>query len=181
MKPWGPHNQNMEQRQQVLGIDFGGVINDGSSQPSGDDTAFLSGGFEAAMATPMMSGAADSVRRLCDRFGGRVWIISKCGPRIQERTEQWLEHHRFFELTNIDPAHIRFCRQRPEKAEHCADLRVSHFVDDRSDVLNHMVGVVEHLYLFGPRARGEGPAFTRVQSWSEAEDAICGTLGTNPG
>ncbi len=97
----------------VLGIDFGGVINDGSSHPSGDDTAFLSGGYKEAMATPMMAGAVESIRRLHAAFEGRVWIISKCGPRIQQRTEQWLEYHRFFESTDVDPTHVRFCRQRP--------------------------------------------------------------------
>ena len=53
---------------------------------------------------------------------------------------------------------------QPEKADHCLELAVTHFVDDRSDVLNHLVGIVEHLYLFGARSRGKWPAFTRVGS-----------------
>jgi hypothetical protein len=160
----------------VLGIDFGGVINDGLSHPGGDDTAFLSGGYEEAMETPVMAGAIDTIRRLSSRFEGRVWIISKCGPRIQERTEQWLEHHRFFERTGVDPSHVRFCRHRSEKADHCADLRVTHFVDDRNDVLEHLRGIVEHLYLFDKRSEGGAPGFVPVASWSEAESAINDTL-----
>ncbi len=54
---------------------------------------------------------------------------------------------------------------------------MTHFVDDRSDVLNHLVGIVEHLYLFGARSRGKWPAFTRVGSWPETEEAIRRTLG----
>jgi hypothetical protein len=167
----------MEQRPAaVLGVDFGGVINDGASHPSGDDTAFLSGGYEAAMATPVMAGAIDALKRLSVVLDGRIWVVSKCGPRIQQRTEQWLEHHRFFERTGIDATHIRFCRQRPEKANHCAELSVTHFVDDRGDVLGHLDGIVEHLYLFGGRAKGDWPRFERVASWDEAEPAIRQTV-----
>jgi hypothetical protein len=156
----------------VLGIDFGGVINDGSSHPSGDDTVFLTGGFDEAMATPAVAGAIDAIGRLSMRFEGRIWIVSKCGPRIQERTEQWLKFHQFFDRASIDPDHIRFCRQRPEKAVRCAELGVTHFIDDRADVLEHMLGTVEHLYLFGDRSEGDWPNFLRVSSWSDVECAI---------
>jgi hypothetical protein len=167
----------MSTRQAVVGVDFGGVINDGSSHPSGDDTAFLSGGFDAAMETPIMTGALDAIRRLNVLFEGHLWIISKCGPRIQQRSEQWLAHHLFFELTGVDPLHIRFCRQRPEKADHCVELGVTHFVDDRGDVLGYLDGIVDHLFLFGDGRSGDTPSFTRVKNWEEAESAICATIG----
>jgi hypothetical protein len=35
-----------------LGVDFGRVINDASSHPSGDDTVFLGGTEEEMLATP---------------------------------------------------------------------------------------------------------------------------------
>ena len=62
--------------------------------------------------TPVMHGAIDALGRLVSTFEGRVWVISKCGPKVQDRTERWLAHHRFFEVTGITPDHIRFCRQR---------------------------------------------------------------------
>lgn len=166
----------MNERIAILGVDFGGVINDGASHPSGDDTTFLSGGFDEAMRTPVMAGAVDSLARLTERFGGRVWIVSKCGPRIQARTEQWLDHVHFFERTGVDPSHLRFCRQRPEKADHCAELGVTHFVDDRADVLGHLVGVVEHLFLFGMRSDHLPRFAVRVRDWSEAEAGILSTF-----
>ena len=165
----------MNERIPVLSVDFGGVINDGSSHPSGDDTAFLSGGPDEAMRTPIMAGAVESLARLNDRFGGRVWIVSKCGPRIQARSEQWLDHVHFFERTGVDPSHVRFCRQRPEKADHCAELGVTHFVDDRADVLGHLVGIVDHLFLFGTRGDPLPGFAVRVRDWSEAETGILST------
>src|ERR1700691_2650470 len=154
----------------VLGVDFGGVINDGSAHPSGDDTTFLSGTLADAMETPVMAGAVDAIRRLSTLFGGRVWIISKCGPRIQDRTEQWLVHHEFFTRTGVNPSQVRFCRQRPEKAIHCAELGVTHFVDDRADVLGHLLGIVDHLFLFGTKpASNTNRSFVVVKSWAEAE------------
>jgi hypothetical protein len=59
--------------ERALGVDFGRVINDGSSHPSGDDTAFLTGSEETMLATPAMEGAFESLRRLADLFHGRVW------------------------------------------------------------------------------------------------------------
>jgi hypothetical protein len=166
----------MNDRLPILGVDFGGVINDGASHPSGDDTTFLSGGFDDAMRTPVMAGAFESLARLNERFSRRVWIVSKCGPRIQGRTEQWLDHVHFFERIGVDSSHVRFCRQRPEKADHCAELGVTHFIDDRADVLGHLVGIVDHLYLFGTRS-GERPQFAvRVRNWNEAEAGILSTF-----
>jgi hypothetical protein len=160
----------------VLGVDFGGVINDGASHPSGDDTAFLSGGFDEAMQTPAMAGVVPSLARLTRTFQGQVWVVSKCGPRIQERTEQWLRSHRFFEETDVPETHIRFCRKRPEKAVHCAELGITHFVDDRSDVLEYLEGIVEHRYLFGSRAAEVPRGAKRVKNWIEAEASIFATL-----
>jgi hypothetical protein len=163
-----------------LGIDFGRVINDGSSHPDGDDTAFLNGGYEAAMRTPAMPGAYESVARLTTLFGGHVWIVSKCGERIQQRTLQWLDHNDFWTKTGMSRANTRFCRQRPEKAVHCKRLGITHFVDDRRDVLSHMRGVVDHLYLFG-RQKSEPPEWvTATPAWHDVEIAIIEGIAAAP-
>jgi hypothetical protein len=155
-----------------LGVDFGRVINDGSSHPGGDDTVFLTGGFEQAMSTPAMPGCFETLNRLVSRFEGRVWVISKCGERVQRRTEQWLDHHEFWARTGIPRDHARFCRRRPDKAVHCAELSITHFVDDRADVLGHLRGVVPHLYLFG-RQTGPPPPWVRhTPGWTEVEHEI---------
>jgi hypothetical protein len=167
-----------------LGVDIGRVIIDGSSHPRGGDTAFLNGSTDDVLATPAMAGAFDSISRLTKVFQGRVWLISKCGARVQARTELWLAHVRFFETTGIDATHLRFCLQRSDKAVHCQELGITHFVDDRTDVLKHLVGIVSHLFLFGPQKQPIPPYVISSPRWEEAEHRILervqgGTIASN--
>jgi hypothetical protein len=117
-----------------LGIDIGRVIIDGSSHPHGGDTAFFQGDEETMLATPEMPEAFAAIGRLWGLFDGQVWLVSKCGPRVQARTERWLTAHRFSERTSVPRTNVRFCRERPDKRIHCVELGLTHFVDDRADV-----------------------------------------------
>lgn len=159
-----------------LGVDFGRVINDAAAHPGGDDTVFLRGTEADMLSTPAMRGAFDVLTRLNEVFGGRVWIISKCGPAVQARTERWLVHHRFFEITGIEVGHVRFCRKRAEKATHCAELGITHFVDDRYDVLEHLVGLVPHLFLFGSKEPSPSSEVVVTSTWAQLEHKVLATL-----
>jgi hypothetical protein len=155
----------------MLGIDVGRVLTSpgDSTRP---DTSFIGGSLEDALDTPPYDGMFDAVPALVERFEGRVWIVSKCGPRIQQRTLQWFDRHRFFERTGIPRNHVRFCLRRPDKAIHCRELGITHFIDDRTDVLEPMTGIVPNRYLFGPQ-RGRLPAgMHHVATWREAMKAI---------
>lgn len=155
-----------------LGIDVGRVL----ISPGNDlepDTSFIGGSLEDALETPPYPGMFEVVPRLVERFKGQVWVISKCGPKVQEKTRQWMRHHRFFERTGIDAAHLRFCLRRPDKAIHCAELGITHFIDDRGDVLAAMEGVVPNLYLFGPQKESAPRAFRPVLTWEDVENTLC--------
>jgi hypothetical protein len=165
-------------QQPRLGVDFGRVINDGSSHLGGNDTVFLSGSLADAMRTPAMPDAFDTLAKLTDVFGGRVWIVSKAGERIQERTMHWLDHNNFWTATGISRANARFCRKRPEKAVHCKRLGITHFVDDRRDVLGHMRDIVEHLYLFGAQKAAPPEWATATPTWADVATAIAETTVT---
>jgi hypothetical protein len=165
-----------------LGVDIGRVIIDGDHHPSGDDTAFLKGGTEEMLRTPPVDGALDTLARLVRLFGGRVWLVSKCGPRVQDRTRQWLVHHRVHQHTGIPPSHLRFCLRRADKALHCAELAISHFVDDRVDVLVALAGIVPHRYLFGPYGIPQlPPGIQPTPTWADVETAILAALDQAPG
>ncbi len=159
-----------------LGIDIGRVIIDGSSHPNGGDTAFFQGDEQVMLATPEMEGAFDVIAELVDRFDGRVWLVSKCGPRVRDRTGRWLEAHRFFERTGIPPNNTRFCRKRPEKRQHCLDLGLTHFVDDHPEVHQAVRGAVEHQFFFGPQNKPVPGYGVHVPTWADAKDAILATL-----
>jgi hypothetical protein len=166
----------VEERVRTLGVDFGRVINDGSSHPSGDDTTFLTGSEKVMLATPEMTGAFDSLKRLTSLFGGRIWIVSKAGPRIQGNTERWLDHHDFFAATGMSSNHLRFVRRRADKAAVCQELGVTHFVDDRAEVLAALAGIVPHLYLFGPQTSPSDVNALSVLTWAETEREIAESL-----
>ncbi len=131
----------------------------------------------AALATPPYEGMLEVVPALVELFKGQVWLVSKCGPRVQEKSRLWLLHHRFFERTGIAPENLRFCLQRPQKADHCIELGITHFIDDRPDVLQCMKHVVPHRYLFGPQKTQETPyGMVPVPAWRDAMGPIQATF-----
>jgi hypothetical protein len=159
-----------------LGVDIGRVIIDGSSHPEGGDTAFFSGNEATMLATPEMPGAMQTIARLVELFDGQVWLVSKCGPRVQERTQRWLRAHDFFSRTGMQTANIRFCRQRADKRGHCLQLGLTHFVDDHPEVHEAIRGAVAHQYYFGPQTRPVPPGAHHTPTWTEVEQQIRATL-----
>ena len=85
---------------------------------------------------------------------------------------QWFERHRFFERTGIDSRNVRFCLKRPEKALHCREIGITHFIDDRTDVLEAMIGVVPNLYLFGPQRAPVTPGMQHLATWNDVGRAL---------
>lgn len=160
---------NTNTKQARIGIDIGRVIIGGGVP--GADTTFFGRDEATAMTTPAIPGAFEGVAELVDRFGRQAWLVSKCGRRIQQRSMAWLDHHDFWVKTGLPRHQVRFCKERRDKAKHARALALTHFVDDRFDVLRHLIGLVDHLYLFGAQKRrpqGEALAAMRATpSWAE--------------
>ena len=156
-----------------IGIDIGRVIM-APVKGGKADTSFLSGGLEKALKTPPSPGAFDGVRRLVSAFGGRAWLVSKAGPKVQSKTKQWLRHWDFYGETGLPREHLRFCLQRSQKAMHCRQLKITHFIDDRLDVLEHLRDLVPRLYLFGeqPKLDAAPDWVTQVGDWRETKLAV---------
>jgi len=156
-----------------LGVDIGGVI----IQPSDDDedTSFFG---EHYLRTPPMPGVFDALATL---RGEEVWLVSKCGESTERRTRDWLAHHDFTARTGIGFDRVLFCRERPDKAPIAARLGLTHFVDDRLEVLGYLT-TVPHRVLFRPSEdeiaghRETLGAVHRVESWPELL-AVLPTLG----
>lgn len=150
--------------QPVLGVDIGGVIVDRVAE--GSDTSFFGA---RPMDTPAVSGALEAVAALnAEVFGGRVFIVSKAGPRTAETTRRWLAHIDFHRRTAIPAEHVHFVRERIDKAPVCERLGVTHFVDDRVDVLGHLSSVAFR-YLFTGGLGGR-PAPRSVPNWAIITD-----------
>src|SRR5262245_2571077 len=105
-----------------LGVDIGRVIMCPTHDDGRPDTSFLDADEAGALATPAAPGLYDVLPALVRAFGGRAWLVSKAGPRIEALTRLWLAHHRFAERTGLPAANVRFCRRRPEKRAHAAQL-----------------------------------------------------------
>ncbi len=157
-----------------IGVDIGRVLMAASDVNGGADTSFLRGSDAQALETPPSHGAFAVVAELVAHTGGNVWLVSKAGPRIQELTRRWLAHQRFFAVTGMAEDHLHFCLQRHEKADLARELDLTHFVDDRLDVLQHLRGVVGRLYLFGHQKPGrESPRWVMpVTDWRAVASAL---------
>ena len=72
-------DRRVHEHQPRIGVDIGRVIIAGD----GPDTSFFNDDY---MEVPPVDGAFDGVARLVRAFAGRVWLVSKCGQKIQQRT-----------------------------------------------------------------------------------------------
>lgn len=163
-----------------LGIDIGRVII-GPVVDGQQDTSFLGTRFEEAMLTPPADGAFDTIARLADDFE-QIHLISKCGESVQRKSLGWLDHHDFYGVTGIPRDRVHFCRKRPDKAPIARRLRLTHFIDDRLDVLRPMRGIVQHLLLFGEQEASVHPPWVRhVPDWDAVGTVLGGWLSEATG
>jgi hypothetical protein len=169
-------NETITTGEPRLGIDIGRVIINGPAHPGGGDTAFFSGDEATMLATPEMPEAIETIARLVPLFGGRVWLVSKCGERVQRRTERWLAGHRFHERTGVPRTNVQFCRTRPDKRLYCLELGLTHFVDDHPEVHAAIRGAVRHQYFFGSQRRPVPDYGRPAPTWADVERLIAPTL-----
>ncbi len=148
----------------VLGIDVGGVLVDRVAE--GSDTSFFG---DRPMDTPAVAGALDAVAELVGLFEYRVHIVSKAGPKIAELTRRWLGSRGVTGVGGIPLGNVHFVRKRPEKHPICERLGVTHFVDDRLDVLGHLTTVDQRYLFIGGLGDHEPP--TQVPGWATVIDA----------
>nr|WP_155999045.1 hypothetical protein [Streptomonospora sp. PA3] len=156
-----------------MGVDIGGVIIDRACDDQ--DTSFFG---ETPMRTPAVAGAFEAIAALAaDPFQGRVHVVSKAKPETAYRTRRWLALHSFADRTGLSDGHLHFVPERADKAPVCERLGVTHFVDDRLDVLRHL-SAVPHRYLFtGGGGAADAPAelppwAQRADTWPELTAAI---------
>lgn len=135
-----------------IGLDVGGVIID-RIRNDGTDTSFKSDNFLLTSAVPGVFAAVELMTRA---YGAEnVFIISKAKPKTQDKTLRWFEHKEFYATTGFLHSNVYFCLERDEKgriADCLPDGPLTHYVDDRADVLHHMPNVGTR-YLFGEQDR----------------------------
>jgi hypothetical protein len=148
-----------------LGVDIGGVIIE--AFPEGDEMSFFGPNY---LRTPPVAGAFEALATLGGTFDA-VHLVSKCSDEHARQTRQWLAHHGFAAHTGIDPDRVHFCRTRAEKGPIAADLGLTHFVDDRPDVLAYLT-TVPHRYLFRTVVADPPAGITPVASWPDLVELL---------
>ena len=128
-----------------LGVDIGGVIIAEIKAAGG-----LAHIDDDHLNVPPIKGAFEGLVWLEGIFGSRRFLISKAREEVEEPCRAWLKHQQFFETTRIPESHLHFCRERSGKRAICEKLGITHFIDDKLEVLSHLIGIVPNLYLFNP-------------------------------
>jgi hypothetical protein len=129
-----------------LGLDIGRVI---TSEPTDGlgPTMFM----DDFLNTPPAEGCFEAIADFRNkRFGDEIYLVSKCGPKMQQRTVDWLGHWNFYGETGVTPSNLHFCREYAEKNIIASRLRLTHFVDDRLNVLNFISPQVERILFVPP-------------------------------
>ncbi len=151
---------------EAIGTDIGGVL-------AGHIGENLGGG-----GVPEVEGAFEAFGRLHrQRFPQAAFVISMCGEKLEVASRRWLDQHDFLDRTGLSQENLIYCREHNEKAGIARELGITHFVDDRLEVLSHFT--TGQLYLFRPR-EAEMSSYTEhmskvtvVNSWNEiAEDLL---------
>ena len=131
----------------VLGIDLGGTIHHKNDKK---ETVPMPGSFEV-------------INKLRQKVKA-VYIVSRVTDEQSYRAYKWFQKFNFFEETGLTPNKVHFCYERRDKAPICQRLGVSHFIDDRPEVMSHMDYGVEKLIM--------NPIMAEVTKYNE-----CGLLG----
>jgi hypothetical protein len=144
-----------------LGVDIGGPI------MASPNELFFSDRY---LEVPMVPGVLPSLTRLRSRFAAHIYLIST-NIRRRPQALEILEKHRILDFVGRD--HVVMCDTDTAKANACRELGISHFVDDRIEVLE-LLATVARRYLFTSESdAGTNPSLPSntllVSSWSAIE------------
>lgn len=160
---------------EALGIDVGNVIINHRAVDSEDKTLYE----EHYSTIQAEEGVFKAIKKLNDeKFNGNIFLISKGTPWAQEKIQSWLKNNDFYVKTGVKSENVLFCTERHEKNNICKDKGITHFIDDRLEVLGYMIGTVPNLFLYRPdqeeiTANKEFlPKVTTVKNWTEVLERI---------
>lgn len=159
----------------ILGVDIGNVIINHRVVDKNDKILYK----DCYSSIPAVEGVFEALHTLTtERFKDNVFLVSKCTSWAQKRILSWLRDNNFYKRTGIKPEKVFFCREGSEKKKICGSLGITHFIDNRLEVLSHLIDQVSTLYLFQPdEAEVDDfiqflPEVTVVISWQQIVEKI---------
>lgn len=135
---------------ECLGVDLGNVIIDHLG--FGTTPEFFHMGDYNII--PPVPGVIEALRQLNEeRFGSEIFVVYNATDVADQKIISWLRAHDFFSKTGIQSNRVRRTQNGRNKLSVCQMYGATHFVDDRLEVLSHLVGKVDNLYLLRPQLK----------------------------
>jgi hypothetical protein len=161
----------MDNHMILIGMDVHGVIMDKFDK---------SKSVEEYLTTVPLKHATTVIKNIIDLYGPEnTFIISKCPMYAEDEIIKWLDNQNFFTEIGFIRSNVYFCRERTDKAPVAKQLRLTHFIDDRVDVLNAMKDVVSNRILFtggGNHEESDDKTITELDNWDSVQDYITKTV-----
>ncbi len=108
-----------------------------------------------------------------ERFKNNVYVIYNATGVADSKIDSWLDCNDFCEITKIERNRIIRSKGGRNKTGFCIEKGISHFIDDRLEVLSYLFNVVPNLFLFRGQNR-EIKKFKfclsnvkRLENWSD--------------
>jgi 5'(3')-deoxyribonucleotidase len=115
--------------------------------------------------------AFETILKLTKLFG-LVCIVSRVNAEQEVRARAWMKDYNFAERTGIKPEDVHFCLERYDKGIIAKKLRLTHFIDDRPEVMHHLDSDIRKI-LFAPKPEDvqkfNHNHLEQVNSWKEVE------------
>lgn len=115
---------------------------------------------------PEINGIIGAVYGIVNYFRSEnVFIVSSADEALEKAILHWFEKKSILKRTGVSSDNLIFCRERKEKAIVCAQKQITHFIDDRREVLHHIYESDPSikLILFNPDEK-EDSNFRKYQS-----------------
>jgi hypothetical protein len=136
--------------------------------------------------TPPTDAALAVLKRIVETLGPEnVFGVSRAGPNTQRKTREWMQHWNFCQSTGFRSDNMHFCASRSDKGPICEKFGVTHYVDDRLEVLHWLsfTKSVKTFLLFKPSEREiqktlarykPTMAYTTIVSWDDIYKYVVG-------
>ena len=133
---------------------------------------------EEFLTVPEIEGAFDTLAYLnSGMFKDSVYLISRYGDSPED-VQEWLNKHNFYQSTGIAKDHLHQCATREGKAPIVRKLGITHFVDDRAEVMSYFSDFVPNLYHFQSVLEDHEewakmiPGLIYVESWIDLRNIL---------
>ena len=148
-----------------IGIDLGGTIFSKTNEDTKEQEIYI------------FPNSFKILSKIVEKFDN-VYIISRVNSQQRERSLAWLNSSEFFKKTGISPNNLFYCFDRRDKAIFGKALELTHFIDDRPEVLIHLNENIFKI-LFAPKLKNFDDSnlfnltnYKVVNSWMEIDEVL---------